>query len=37
MVITKREKEGIVIFDVEGEIKRSDVIDVTLHDPLKKC
>lgn len=35
MVITKREKEGIVIFDVE--IKRSDVIDVTLHDPLKKC
>ena len=35
MVINKREKEGIVIFDVEGEIKRSDVIDVTLHDLVK--
>jgi anti-sigma B factor antagonist len=35
MVITKREKENIVIFDVEGEIKRSDVIDVTLHDLVK--
>ena len=35
MVIDKREKEGIVIFDVEGEIKRSDVPDVTLHDRVK--
>jgi len=35
MVINKREKENIVIFDVEGEIKRSDVIDVTLHDLVK--
>lgn len=35
MIIKKREKENIVIFDVEGEIKRSDVIDVTLHDLVK--
>jgi anti-sigma B factor antagonist len=35
MVIGKREKEGIVIFDVEGEIKRSDVPDITLHDRVK--
>ncbi|MCX6560871.1 MAG: STAS domain-containing protein [Candidatus Aminicenantes bacterium] len=35
MLISKREKEGIVIFDVDGEIKRSDIIDVTLHDLVK--
>jgi anti-sigma B factor antagonist len=35
MVIRKREKEGIVVFDIEGEIKRSDVIDITLHDLVK--
>ncbi len=35
MVIQKREKEGIIIFDVDGEIKRSDITDVTLHDLVK--
>ena len=35
MVITKRVKEDIVIFDVDGEIKRSDITDVTLHDLVK--
>jgi anti-anti-sigma factor len=35
MEIKTREKEDIVIFDVTGEIKRSDVIDVTLHEQVK--
>ena len=35
MEIKTREKEDIVIFDVTGEIKRSDVIDVTLHQQVK--
>jgi len=36
MVIQKREKNNVVIFDVEGEIKRSDTIDVTLHQLVKE-
>jgi anti-sigma B factor antagonist len=36
MVIHKREKNNVVIFDVEGEIKRSDTIDVTLHQLVKE-
>ncbi|MGD2245331.1 MAG: STAS domain-containing protein [Candidatus Aminicenantes bacterium] len=35
MEIKTREKEEIVIFDVSGEIKRSDVTDVTLHQQVK--
>jgi len=36
MNIQKREQNGIVIFDIEGEIKRSDVTDVTLHQLVKE-
>jgi anti-anti-sigma factor len=36
MVIKKREKNNIVIFDIEGEIKRSDITDVTLHQLVKE-
>ncbi len=35
MIIEKREKNGVTIFDVEGEIKRADITDVTLHDLVK--
>jgi anti-anti-sigma factor len=35
MEVKTREKENIVIFDVTGEIKRSDTIDVTLHQQVK--
>lgn len=35
MVINTREKEDVVIFDIEGEIKRSDIKDVTLHQKVK--
>lgn len=35
MDVKTREKEDIVIFDVSGEIKRSDTIDVTLHQQVK--
>jgi len=35
MVINKREKDSVVIFDIEGEIKRSDITDVTLHQLVK--
>lgn len=35
MEIKIREKEDIVIFDVSGEIKRSDIIDITLHQQVK--
>jgi len=35
MIISKRDKNNVVIFDVEGEIKRSDITDVTLHDLVK--
>ena len=35
MEVKTREKEDIVIFDVIGEIKRSDTIDITLHQQVK--
>ncbi len=35
MEIHAREKDNIVIFDIEGEIRRSDVMDVTLHQLVK--
>jgi len=35
MVIEKREKNNVVIFDIEGEIRRSDITDVTLHQLVK--
>jgi len=35
MVIDKREKNNVVIFDIEGEIRRSDITDVTLHQMVK--
>jgi anti-anti-sigma factor len=36
MTIHTREKDGVAIFDMEGELKRSDVSDVTLHELVKK-
>ncbi|MEW5900253.1 MAG: STAS domain-containing protein [Acidobacteriota bacterium] len=35
MKITSRIKNDVVIFDIEGEIKRSDISDVTLHQLVK--
>jgi len=35
MEINAREKSDIVIFDIEGEIRRSDLTDVTLHQLVK--
>lgn len=35
MKINKREKDNVVIFDIEGEIRRSDISDVTLHQIVK--
>jgi anti-sigma B factor antagonist len=35
MNITKRVKSDVVIFDVDGEIKRTDITDTTLHDLVK--
>ena len=35
MDIKKRDKNDIVIFDIEGEIRRSDITDVTLHQLVK--
>ena len=35
MEISAREKSDVVIFDIEGEIRRSDVSDVTLHQLVK--
>ncbi|UCE41689.1 MAG: STAS domain-containing protein [Candidatus Aminicenantes bacterium] len=35
MEIHAREKDDVVIFDIEGEIRRSDVTDVTLHQLVK--
>ena len=35
MIIHAREKDDVVIFDIEGEIRRSDVTDVTLHQLVK--
>ncbi|NIM90026.1 MAG: anti-sigma factor antagonist [Candidatus Aminicenantes bacterium] len=35
MEISAREKSDVIIFDIEGEIRRSDVSDVTLHQLVK--
>ena len=35
MVIQTREKNDIIIFDIEGEIRRSDITDATLHQMVK--
>lgn len=35
MQIQAREKDDVVIFDIEGEIRRSDVTDITLHQLVK--
>lgn len=35
MVINIREKNDVVIFDIEGEISRSGITDVTLHQVVK--
>jgi len=35
MEISARKKDDVVIFDIEGEIRRSDVSDVTLHQLVK--
>jgi len=35
MEINAREKSNVVIFDIEGEIRRSDLTDVTLHQLVK--
>jgi anti-anti-sigma factor len=35
MEIHAREKNNVVIFDIEGEIRRSDISDVTLHQLVK--
>jgi anti-anti-sigma factor len=35
MTITKRAKNDVAIFDIEGEIKRSDISETTLHDLVK--
>jgi hypothetical protein len=36
MRISARQKNDIVIFDLEGEIKRSDITDITLHQLVKE-
>jgi len=35
MEISAREKNDVIIFDIEGEIRRSDISDVTLHQLVK--
>jgi anti-sigma B factor antagonist len=35
MQITPRFQGDVVIFDIEGEIKRSDITDLTLHQLVK--
>ena len=35
MEIHAREKDDVIIFDIEGEIRRSDVTDITLHQLVK--
>jgi len=35
MIINTRQKNDVVIFDIEGEIRRSDITDVTLHQLVK--
>ncbi|TRZ87120.1 anti-sigma factor antagonist [bacterium] len=35
MIIKTREKGEVVIFDIEGEIRRSDLSETTLHELVK--
>jgi anti-anti-sigma factor len=35
MEINARERSNVIIFDIEGEIRRSDLTDVTLHQLVK--
>jgi anti-sigma B factor antagonist len=35
MQIRFREKNNVIIFDIEGEIRRSDITDITLHQMVK--
>lgn len=35
MEINSREKGDVIIFDIDGEIRRSDISDVTLHQLVK--
>jgi anti-sigma B factor antagonist len=35
MQIKSREKKGVTIFDIEGEVRRSDITDITLHQMVK--
>jgi len=35
MKINTREKDDVTIFDIEGEIRRSDITDITLHQLVK--
>jgi anti-anti-sigma factor len=35
MNINRRFKDDVVIFDIDGEIRRSDITDVTLHQLVK--
>jgi len=35
MRIQSRKRDDIIIFDIEGEIRRSDISDVTLHQLVK--
>jgi anti-anti-sigma factor len=36
MFITTREKDNVAVFDIEGEIKRTEVTDTTLHQAVKE-
>ena len=35
MVISVREKNGIAVFDIEGEIRRSEAAEAPLHQLVK--
>ena len=35
MIIKTREKGEVVVFDIEGEIRRSDLSETTLHELVK--
>jgi len=35
MQIKSREKNDVIIFDIKGEIRRSDTTDITLHQMVK--
>lgn len=35
MIITTRDTDGVVIFDITGEIRRSDNMETTLHHLVK--